>query len=81
MLEADYPCTGEVIEIFSSADGLYSLYRLPSCEIQANVGPDSEGKTHVVGFSTIPPGDDVFSYSYFAGGAYMRWFERDVLLS
>lgn len=81
MLERDYPCTGKLVEIYSSVDDLYHLRRLPTCEIQANVGPDFEGKTHVVGFSSIPPGDDVYDYTYFPGGPIMRWFGDDLMVS
>ena len=63
MLDADFPCTGEQVQIFSSDDGLYQLWRLPDCQLQANVGPDAEGKIHVIGFSEIPPGDDIFTYT------------------
>ena len=81
MLERDYPCTGEMIDVFSSDDGLYHLRRLPTCQLQANVGPDFEGKTHVVGFAQIPPGDEVYDYTYFDGGPMMYWFEGETALS
>ena len=45
----------EPITIFESEDGLYGFYKLPSGEYQINVGPDNEGKVHVVTFTGVPP--------------------------
>lgn len=66
MLEQDFPCTDDLVQIYTSDDGLYQLWRLPDCQLQANVGPDAEGKIHVVGFSEIPPTDAVYSYTLVA---------------
>ncbi len=57
MLESDFPCDGTTQTLYTSQDGKFNLYLRPDCHIQANVGPDAEGKMHIISFETIPPGE------------------------
>jgi hypothetical protein len=68
MLDENFPCDGTTKTLYHSADGIYSLYLLPDCGIQANVGPDFEGKMHVIQFDTIPPGDSTRYWTIDAAG-------------
>ena len=53
----------ENIEIFRSDDGKYAFHKLTSGEYQITVGPDNEGKVHVVIFTGIPP-ENVRGHTY-----------------
>jgi hypothetical protein len=42
------------VEVGSTADGYITVYKLPASEIQANIGPDAEGKIFVYVFTGDP---------------------------
>lgn len=59
----DYPAdAGETVLIFENESELIRFYRLASGELQINLGPDFEGKMHVVRFTW--DGGDPYVISY-----------------
>ncbi len=60
----------EPLVIYSSDDSKIVFYKLPTGEYQINVGPDAEGKTHVVGFTDVPP-TNIYSYTFSSLAYYL----------
>lgn len=70
-LQEQYPADGgKTILIYRNSDEFLSFYRLASGELQINLGPDAEGKMHVIRFNwdgSLPT--DVVYDTYFVFSA------------
>ena len=59
------PAPSENQLLASSADGKYTVWLLTTCEYQANIGPDAEGKVQVVTWRGVPAiKESVSSYDF-----------------
>ena len=55
-----------------SADGKYTIWLLTTCEFQVNMGPDEEGKVHVITWHGIPPIKESIKFDDFNVFGYTR---------
>ncbi|MCB9450932.1 MAG: hypothetical protein H6672_05800 [Anaerolineaceae bacterium] len=60
------PHTGSHILLYSKA-GLFSAWRLNTCEFQVNIGPDAEGKVFVTRWRGIPADRSTIEYETLNG--------------
>ncbi len=59
------PAPSENQLLASSADGMYQIWLLTTCEFQANIGPDAEGKVQVITWRGVPAiKESVTSYDF-----------------